>query len=108
MRMSETKFADIQQILDEAVEFENIGRHGPFWRGVTRDEFVAKSVFGCPIIHSEGGQFVGPRSPLVMILRGPIQCGDSDFPQMPAGFFQPVDEAKVQTISSWIDAQCPE
>lgn len=107
MRMSETKFTDIQGILDEAVGHEDIGEHGPFWRGVTRDEFVATEVFGCPVIHKEDGQFVGPQSPLVRILRGPIECGGGGFPQMPAGFFPPLAEEKVQTISDWIDAQCP-
>jgi hypothetical protein len=105
--MSATTFADIQRILDEAVNNEDIGVHGPFWRNVSRDEFVAKEIFGCPIIHKEGDQFVGPQSPLVRILRGPIECGGGDFPQMPAGFFPPLAEEKVQTISDWIDAQCP-
>jgi hypothetical protein len=74
---------------------------------VSRDEFVALDVFGCPIIHSEGGTFVGPQSPLVKILRAPIDCQGESFPQMPFGF-DPVAEDKIQTISDWIDAQCPE
>ncbi|MBV8857807.1 MAG: hypothetical protein JOZ02_12810 [Acidobacteria bacterium] len=108
MRMIETRFADIQRILDEAVNNEDIGVHGPFWRGVTRDQFVATEIFGCPIIHSENGLLNGPQSPLVKILRGPIECGGGDFPQMPAGIFPPLAEEKIQTISEWIDAQCPE
>ena len=102
-----TRFADIQKILDEAVNNEDIGRHGPFWRNTTRDEFVVKVVFGCPILHTEDGKFVGPKSPLVKILSGPIEdCNQRARPQMPVGF-DPVSPEKIQIISDWIDAQCP-
>jgi hypothetical protein len=104
--MSNTTFKDIQTILTDAVEGQEIGAHGNFWVGVTRDQFVKKSVFGCQIIHSEGGKFVGAKSPLVNILRGPIVCG-SQRPQMPVGF-DPVPPAKIKIIWDWIDAQCPE
>ncbi|MDQ1558318.1 MAG: hypothetical protein QOD32_1378 [Pyrinomonadaceae bacterium] len=103
-----TKFADVQQILDEAVEQQDIGIHGPFWRGVSRDEFVVKEIFGCLILHQENETFNGPQSPLVKILRARIECGGGSFPQMPAGIFSPIAEEKIQTISDWIDAQCPE
>jgi hypothetical protein len=104
---AETRFPDIQRILDEAVEGQDIGAHGPFWRDVTRDEFVSKRVFGCQIIFSENGTFAGPRSPLVQILLNPIECpADRERPQMPVGF-PAVPPEKVQTISDWIDAQCP-
>ncbi|HEX8071586.1 MAG TPA: hypothetical protein VF546_16650 [Pyrinomonadaceae bacterium] len=102
-----TRFPNIQQILDDAVEGQNIGAHGPFWRGITRDEFVAKLVFGCQIIFSENGTFVGPKSPLVQILQNPIECPvNRERPQMPVGF-PTVPAEKVQIISDWIDAQCP-
>jgi hypothetical protein len=102
-----TRFPDIQKILDDAVEGQDIGAHGPFWRDITRDEFVAKKVFNCPIIFSENGTFVGPRSPLVQILQNPIECpAERDRPQMPVGF-PAVPADKVQVISDWIDAQCP-
>jgi hypothetical protein len=103
----ETKFPDIQRILDEAVEGQDIGAHGPFWRDITRDEFVAKKVFGCQIIFSDNGTFNGPRSPLVQILQAPIECPvDRERPQMPVGFpFVPAE--RIQIISDWIDAQCP-
>ena len=102
-----TKYPDIQRILDEAVNGEVIGAHGPFWRTLTRDQFVETRVFGCPIIFSENGTFNGPRSPLVQILQGPIECPvDRERPQMPAGF-PPVAPEKVKTISDWIEAQCP-
>jgi hypothetical protein len=102
-----TRFPDIQRILDEAVEGQDIGAHRAFWRDITRDEFVAKTVFGCRIIFSENGVFNGPRSPLVQILQSPIECPvDRERPQMPVGF-PPVPADRVQTISDWIDAQCP-
>ena len=103
-----TKFADIQKILDDAVESGNVGApHSAFWRGVTRDEFVIKKVLGCPIIHSEGGEFVGAKSQLVTILRASItDCNQRPRPQMPFGF-NPVTADNIQTISDWIDAQCP-
>jgi hypothetical protein len=102
-----TRYPDIQRILDEAVEGQEIGAHGPFWRELTRDQFVQKKVFGCPIIFSENGIFNGPKSPLVQILEGPIECpADKERPQMPAGF-PAVAPEKVQTISDWINAQCP-
>ena len=102
-----TRFPDIQKILDDAVNNGDIGRHGPFWRNTTRDEFVAKNVFGCPIIHTENGKFVGSKSQLVKILRGPIvDCNQKARPQMPFGF-DPVLDEKIQIISDWIDAQCP-
>jgi hypothetical protein len=102
-----TRFPDIQKILDDAVNNEDIGRHGPFWRNTTRDEFVVKNVFGCPIIHTEGGKFVGSKSQLVMVLRQAItDCNQRPRPQMPLGF-DPVPPEKIQIISDWIDAQCP-
>lgn len=102
-----TRYPDIQKILDEAVEGQEIGAHGAFWRELTRDQFVEKKVFGCPIIFQENGTFNGLRSPLVQILRDPIECpANRERPQMPVGF-PPVAPEKVQTISEWIDAQCP-
>src|ERR1700738_4935031 len=45
-----TTFTQIQIILDRLINGEEIRMHGPFWRGKTRDEFVALSVMGLPII----------------------------------------------------------
>jgi hypothetical protein len=102
-----TRFPDIQKILDDAVNNEDIGRHGPFWRDTTRDEFVAKIVFGCPILHTEDGKFVGAKSQLVMILSTAItDCNQNPRPQMPVGF-DALSSEKIQIISDWIDAQCP-
>lgn len=106
-RTEQIRYPDIQKILDDAVKGQDIGAHGAFWRQLTRDQFVVKKVFGCPIIFSENGKFIGPRSPLVQILKAPIECPvGRQRPQMPVGF-PPVAPEKVQTISDWIDAQCP-
>jgi hypothetical protein len=103
-----TTFADIQQILDDAVNGQEIGAHLRFWRNTTRNEFVVKKVFGCQIITRDGaGRFIGSLSPLVTILRGPIECPPTRMrPQMPVGF-APMPAERIQIISDWIDAQCP-
>jgi hypothetical protein len=107
LSVAATRFPDIQKILDEAVEGQDIGAHGPFWRDTTRDDFVGKKVFGCQIIFSDNGTLIGPRSPLVEILQNPIECPvGRERPQMPLGF-PSLTADKVRIISDWIDAQCP-
>lgn len=103
-----TKYPEIQTILDEAVENEDIGVHGPFWRTLTRDEFVARAVFGCPLIHTDpqSGRFVGKDSNLVKILRASVNCGAGNQPRMPFAF-PPMPDDRIQTIEDWVDAQCP-
>jgi hypothetical protein len=102
-----TRYADIQRILDDAVGQTDLPTHGPFWRTLSRDDFVAHSVFGCRIIFSENDRFVGAQSPLVQILRAAIECPPSRRrPRMPRGL-PPVPEEKISVISDWIDAQCP-
>lgn len=44
--MSQAAFAQIQQILESAVNGGTIGAHGNFWRNKTRDQFVTLKVFG--------------------------------------------------------------
>lgn len=106
-KTDQIRYPDIQKILDDAVEGQNIGAHGAFWRQLTRDQFVVKKVFNCSIIFSENDTFNGPRSPLVQILKAPIECPvGRQRPEMPVGFPSVAPE-KVQTISDWIDAQCP-
>jgi len=43
--MAAPTFADIVKLLDTLVPVP-IGAHGNFWQNVTRDQFVAKKVFG--------------------------------------------------------------
>jgi hypothetical protein len=102
-----TKFKDIQDILDAAVNNEPIGGpHGSFWQNVTRDQFVILKVLDCPIIQKEGGKFVGASSLLVKILKASTKdCKGTPRPQMPYGF-DPVPPDKIKVIEDWIDAQC--
>jgi len=108
-RTSMTAFKDIQKILDDAVGGDNIGAHGPFWRNITRDQFVAKNVFSCPILFRDAtGKLVGKDSLLIQILRGPVKdCKGKNRPQMPFGF-DPVPADQIATIEKWIDDQAPE
>ncbi len=65
-------YARIKQILDDAVQGQNIGKHGPFWRTLTRDQFVAHSVFGRKVIAVKpNGSFDADESNLVKARRGP-------------------------------------
>jgi hypothetical protein len=47
-----TRYERVMQILDEAIGGPNvnIGVHGAFWRGLTRDQFVAKKVFNRDLV----------------------------------------------------------
>lgn len=102
-----TKFAGIQKILDDLVGSAPLFKHGRFWQ-TTRDEFVNLKLFDqCPIIAKKDDKSIGPESPLVTILQEPINCEGMNYPIMPRGL-SPIDKDQLQTISDWIDAQCPE
>lgn len=102
-------YADVQNLLDQAVGPGPIGAHHAFWRGITRDQFVAKMVFGYPLISMNDGS----GSNLVKALRGEAPFGDdigtpeAVMPRMPARR-PPVAENDIQNISNWIDGGCPE
>lgn len=105
------RFTRAKTILDDAVNGEEIGAHRAFWRGTTRDEFVAKSVFGFPLIVLGDGN----GSNLVKALRGEAPFG-SDLPNPPAGAIfsrmpasmPPVDPTDIELIRQWIDDDCPD
>jgi len=104
---NQARYGDIQAILDDAVGDAELPTHHRFWRELDRDQFVAHAVFGCHIIFSENGRFIGALSPLVQILRDSLECPPGRRrPRMPRGL-PPVPEDKIGTISDWIDAQCP-
>jgi len=108
-----TGFARVQKILDEAIGGPDAGiaRHGPFWREVTRDEFVALKVFGKQVV-SVGD---GAASNLVRALKGEAPFG-KDLPEPPAGAtikrmpvgFPPVPAESIAVVEQWIDDGCPE
>ena len=106
-----TRFEKVVQILDSAVggPSASVGFHGAFWRNISRDEFVAKKVFGLPLITLGKGA----ESNLVKALRGQTPFGadtgndEADFNRMPSG--KPaVQEPDIAFIQQWIDDGCKE
>lgn len=111
-----TDYSDVKRILDDAVEGSSFGAHGPFWRGFTRDQFVAHSVFGFALIAvNSDGSFDPEASNLVKALEGRAPFGEdltprppgALFPRMPVGF-PAVPQSQIQQIRDWISAGCPD
>jgi photosystem II stability/assembly factor-like uncharacterized protein len=108
-----TRFERVIQILDEAIGGPgvNIAVHGAFWRGITRDVFVAKKVQGLDLLVLGDGA----GSNIVKALKGQSPFGqDLDSPpagarfdRMPSGL-PPVLDANIAFIQKWIDDRCPE
>lgn len=99
------RFERVIQILDDAIggPTASIRAHGTFWRGVTRDQFVAEMVFEHPlIVVGQGGD-----SNLVKALKGIEPFDGSEFRRMPAGR-PPVPADQIAFIERWIDDGCPE
>jgi photosystem II stability/assembly factor-like uncharacterized protein len=106
-------FQRVIEILDEAIGGPGvgIGVHGAFWRGLTRDQFVAKKVFGRALV----GLGDGANSNLVLALKGLAPFG-ADLPdpppgasmsRMPAGL-PAVPADSIAFIEQWINDGCPE
>jgi hypothetical protein len=104
------RFEKVIAILDAAVGGSTapVGVHTAFWRGVTRDQLVAKIVIGVPLITVGDGA----GSNLVRALKGETPFGadlgnpDADFRRMPVGW-PPVSPADIAFIEAWIDDGCP-
>ena len=105
------RFDKVVDILDTAVNHAIIGKHGNFWRGKTREQFIALKVFGKILI--EPGKSAD--SNIVKALRGLAPFGididppppDAIFDRMPAG--RPaVPELSIRIIEKWIDDGCPD
>jgi len=107
------RFERVKQILDQAIggPDKTIGIHGAFWRGLTRDQFVAKKVVGVVLLVVGNGA----GSNLVKALKGEIPFGmdlpdappAAEFSRMPAGL-DPVPAADIAFIQKWIDEGCLE
>jgi photosystem II stability/assembly factor-like uncharacterized protein len=105
------RYERVRQILDDSIggPSASIGRHGPFWRNRTRDDFVAHAVFGLPLVTV--GQ--GSASNLVKALRGENPFGKdigtpgASIRRMPAGR-PPVPAEQIAFIERWIDEGCLE
>jgi hypothetical protein len=106
-------FQRVIEILDESIGGPNvgIGVHRAFWRNISRDDFVAKKVFG-KVLVSLGD---GANSNLVLALRGEPPFG-SDLPEpsegtyfrrMPAGR-APVSAESIAIVEQWINDGCPD
>lgn len=105
------RFQQVKDILDGAVGGSASivpGPHGAFWRDKTRDELVAFSLFGLPVVTpGDGGG-----STMVKALRGEAPFGQdtgtagAQFRRMPAGR-APLPPDQVATIVQWIDDGCP-
>jgi len=91
------RLSQIEIFLDEAVEGNEIGAHGAFWRGLSREEFVSYKVFGLVQLVQPGDAV---NSNLVKALRG------SGFPRMPVGY-PALPENRIQFIEQWIRDGCP-
>lgn len=108
-----TRYERVQQILDGAIGGPNvqIGVHGAFWRGLTRDQFIAKQIRGLVLVTLGDSA----NSTIIHALKGEAPFGaDLDdppagalFSRMPAGM-PPVLDADIAFIQKWIDERAPE
>jgi hypothetical protein len=103
------RFERVKTILEEAVEGQDIGAHGNFWRPLTLEQFKVKKVIGKQLVEVGNGE----NSNLIKALEGRAPFGNNigtpgaNFPQMPAGF-PPVVPEKIAVIKKWIDDGCPD
>lgn len=99
-------FQQVIEILDQAIggPEADIGAHGPFWRGITRDKFVAKKVFSKDLVVLGDGA----ASNLVRALKGETPFGEGAiFPRMPAGGLPAAPAESIALIEQWINDGCP-
>jgi hypothetical protein len=96
-----SRFRDVQQILDRVLGGRPLANHGMFWRGVTRDQFIALQVFGLRmVVPGEPG-----RSGVMSALKGaPPFTLDNDAPNARP----PASEQDIATVSTWIARGCPD
>jgi hypothetical protein len=109
-------FKKVVQLLEDGVRGFRIGAHHNFWRDCTRDQFVATSVFGNPLIATTpDGTFDAAGSNLIKALRGepPFNAPESDgpdhtlYPRMPVER-PPLPKQAVEYIAGWIERGCPD
>jgi hypothetical protein len=106
-------FKDVIATLDDSVggPDADVASHGPFWRGITRDRFIAMKIGGRPLVIPGNGD----NSNLVKSLRGQAPFG-SDLPEPPDGaviplmpaYLPPVPAEAITEIVQWINDGCPE
>jgi hypothetical protein len=106
------KFDDVIAILDKSVggPDADVASHGPFWRGVTRDRFIAMRIGGRQLVTLGDGA----HSNLVLALKGEAPFG-SDLDDPPVGavaprmpsYLPPVPADEISAIEQWINEGCP-
>jgi len=109
-----TRFQQVISLLDQAIggPQANIGVHGPFWRNLTRDQFVAFKVFNKYQLVTVGSS---ADSNLIKALKGLAPFGadlpspppGAKIPRMPDGF-PPMADPDIAFIGKWIDDGCPD
>ncbi|MCA9067544.1 MAG: hypothetical protein KDA84_01385 [Planctomycetaceae bacterium] len=105
------RFERVVEILDQSVGGSTVpvGFHGAFWRGVSRDEFVAIKIFGLELLAVGNGA----DSNLVKARKGETPFGadagnpNASFNRMPSGL-EPIPDPEIAFIEQWIDDGCPE
>lgn len=95
-----TDFQKVVHILEEAVRGFSIGRHGNFWDGLTREQFVGDSVGTVGRLVSE--DFDPDTSRLVQQIEKTIPKV-----RMPR-FRPPILEERIGYIRDWIQAEAPD
>ena len=106
---SSLTFAEVQQLLDAAIGGGEIGAHHAFWRGITRDQFVAKKVFGKIVVvpgDAAGSNLVKALSAIVPFGKD-VGTPDATTRRMPAGR-DPMTPENIARIADWINKGCPE
>lgn len=104
-----SRFQKIKNILDRLVEGSNIGAHGAFWRGTTRDEFISMIVFGYPLVSLNEPE----SSNLLKALSGTAPFGADTgtsggfMNRMPSGW-PSASEEDIAFIRQWINDGCPD
>lgn len=104
----ELSFARVVALLEELIGGRTVyvGFHGAFWRGKTRDEFVATGPISnvTPVVPGDS-----EASGIIHALRGtgPFDPETGRIPQMPP-FGPNLAEDSIAVLARWIDAGCPE
>ncbi|MHC2585360.1 ferritin-like domain-containing protein [Bradyrhizobium diazoefficiens] len=107
------RFQRVIEILDRAVGGPNapVGFHGAVWRNISRNDFVARKIFGLQLVAVGDGA----GSNLVKALKGEAPFGadlaepppDATFSRMPSGL-SPVPPSEIAFIETWINEGCLE
>lgn len=110
-----TKLDRVKQYLEEAVNGDDIGTHGNFWRDLTLEQFKSFVVpvhGGVPLLVVGDGA----NSNLIKALSAVFPFGKDEgvpgatYKRMPDpdDGYSKMDPVRIQFIKDWIDAGCPD